>query len=75
MTGATFGPRELLNLPAQDQTMVIRLLPWVEAGRVAPKCEIFGERSAPAVYSLEELRVLIHALKAAQEEMERMVAP
>lgn len=62
-------PRELLRLPAMDQTTVVRLLPH------GPCVELSGERSAPSVYTLDQLRVLIHALKAAQEALEQLVTP
>jgi hypothetical protein len=58
--------RRLLRVPAIDQELTVNLIPNAD-------CEIVGERSAPIRLSLEQLRVLIHGLKAAQDEMERML--
>jgi hypothetical protein len=50
--------------------LVVRLVPWVAEARSFMVCQVFGERTPPIGLDLAQLRVFIHALKAAQEEME-----
>jgi len=67
--------RDLMRVPSFDDELTVRLVPWAAEATQFPVCQITGNRSAPIHLPLAQLRVFIHALKAAQEEMERDATP